>query len=246
MKESIISAGSAAEAAASADLVIIDTGCANLSSVKFAFERLGARVLVSRDSEVLRAAPRLVLPGVGTAAAAMDALRARELDKLIPTLRQPVLGVCLGMQLLMTRSHERGAKGEDIDCLDIIPGEIRELDAGSQPLPHMGWNQLKVSGHPLFADIEPGEWVYFVHSFCAPESAATIASCQYGEAFSAAIAKDNFMGVQFHPEKSAATGAKILKNFLGLTLADLGLATAEPGLIENSPAQANVDTLEQL
>lgn len=221
MSETGVSAPSKVSDVTDADVVIIDTGCANLSSVKFAFERLGARVLVSGESEVLRAAPRLVLPGVGTAAAAMDALRSRELDKLIPTLRQPVLGVCLGMQLLMSRSHERGAKGEDIDCLEIIPGEIRELDAGSQPLPHMGWNQLKVSSHPLFAGITPGEWVYFVHSFCAPISSATIAQCQYGEPFSAAIARGNFMGVQFHPEKSAGTGAKILKNFLGLTLANL-------------------------
>lgn len=223
---------------AAPELVIIDTGCANLSSVKFAFERLGAKVLVSCEPDVLRAAPRLVLPGVGTAAAAMDALRARALDMLIPSLRQPVLGVCLGMQLLMTRSCERGAKGEDIDCLDIIPGEIRELDASGQPLPHMGWNQLTVSNHPLFAGIEPGEWVYFVHSFCAPTSAATIASCEYGETFSAAIAKDNFMGVQFHPEKSATTGAKILRNFLAITLADLGLD-------DHFRAQSHAGTLEQ-
>ncbi|MBT1445594.1 imidazole glycerol phosphate synthase subunit HisH [Shewanella sp. JM162201] len=215
-----------------ADVVIIDTGCANLSSVRFAFERLGARVEISLDEATLRAAPRLVLPGVGTAAAAMASLKARGLDKLIPTFTQPVLGVCLGMQLLMTSSKERGAENTDIPCLGIIPGEIRELRSNGLPLPHMGWNRLNTSAHPLFNGLSTADWVYFVHSFCAPESSYTIASCEYGEAFSAAVARGNFMGVQFHPEKSAAAGAKILKNFLGLTLADLPKCALQQGSVE--------------
>ncbi|MDL3985161.1 imidazole glycerol phosphate synthase subunit HisH [Shewanella xiamenensis] len=205
------------------DVVIIDTGCANLSSVRFAFERLGAKVLVTDDKASIKAAKRVVLPGVGSAGAAMASLTEKALVELIQELTQPVLGVCLGMQMLTLLSKERGGQAQDCQCLGIIPTEIDELDrqtlkAEGLPLPHMGWNQLTFSNpsqvHPLFAGVEAGSYVYFVHSYRAPLSDYTLAQCRYGEDFSAAIGKDNFMGVQFHPEKSAAVGAQILGNFL--------------------------------
>ncbi|MEL4389984.1 imidazole glycerol phosphate synthase subunit HisH [Shewanella xiamenensis] len=205
------------------DVVIIDTGCANLSSVRFAFERLGAKVLVTDDKASIKAAKRVVLPGVGSAGAAMASLTEKALVELIQGLTQPVLGVCLGMQMLTLLSKERGGQAQDCQCLGIIPTEIDELDrqtlkAEGLPLPHMGWNQLTFSNpsqvHPLFAGVPVGSYVYFVHSYRAPLSDYTLAQCRYGEDFSAAIGKDNFMGVQFHPEKSAAVGAQILGNFL--------------------------------
>ena len=197
--------------------VILDTGCANLSSVKFAFERLHANVIVSADHNDIKSAARVVLPGVGTAGAAMDALVSRDLVSIINSLTQPVMGVCLGMQMLTETSNEHGGRTDnDIKCLGLIPTQINDLDSQGLPLPHMGWNQISVSDHPLFAGIEDGSYVYFVHSFKAPISEYTIATSQYGERFSAAIGKGNFFGVQFHPEKSAAIGSKILQNFLNM------------------------------
>jgi glutamine amidotransferase len=203
---------------ASNDLtVIIDTGCANLSSVRFAFERLSANVLVSADFDVIRSAARVVLPGVGTAGAAMDALKQKNLIELIKSLTQPVMGVCLGMQMLASLSNEHGGRSEqNITCLGLVPTDIGDLDSKGLPLPHMGWNQIEVSDHPLFVGIENGSYVYFVHSYRAPISEYTLASSTYGESFSAAIGKGNFFGVQFHPEKSAKVGAQILQNFLNM------------------------------
>ncbi|MCT8986203.1 imidazole glycerol phosphate synthase subunit HisH [Shewanella phaeophyticola] len=199
--------------------VIIDTGCANLSSVRFAFERLNANVVVSADFDVIRSAARVVLPGVGTAGAAMDALKQKNLIELIKSLTQPVMGVCLGMQMLASLSNEHGGRSEqDISCLGLVPTDIGELDSKGLPLPHMGWNQINVGNHPLFTGIENGSYVYFVHSYRAPISEYTLASSTYGESFSAAIGKDNFFGVQFHPEKSAKVGAQILQNFLQMGL----------------------------
>ncbi|GGB58857.1 imidazole glycerol phosphate synthase subunit HisH [Shewanella inventionis] len=199
--------------------VIIDTGCANLSSVRFAFERLKANVVVSADFDVIRSAARVVLPGVGTAGAAMDALKQKNLIELIKSLTQPVMGVCLGMQMLANLSNEHGGRSEqDITCLGLVPTDIGDLDSKGLPLPHMGWNQIEVSDHPLFSGIENGSYVYFVHSYRAPISEYTLASSTYGESFSAAIGKDNFFGVQFHPEKSAKVGAQILQNFLQMGL----------------------------
>ncbi|KVX02481.1 imidazole glycerol phosphate synthase subunit HisH [Shewanella frigidimarina] len=205
---------------ASNDLtVIIDTGCANLSSVRFAFERLNANVIVSADFDVIRSAARVVLPGVGTAGAAMDALKQKNLIELIKSLTQPVMGVCLGMQMLASLSNEHGGRSEqNITCLGLVPTDIGDLDSKGLPLPHMGWNQIEVSDHPLFVGIENGSYVYFVHSYRAPISEYTLASSTYGESFSAAIGKGNFFGVQFHPEKSAKVGAKILHNFLQMGL----------------------------
>ncbi|WP_282110290.1 imidazole glycerol phosphate synthase subunit HisH [Shewanella algicola] len=197
--------------------VIIDTGCANLSSVRFAFERLNANVIVSADFDVIRSGARVVLPGVGTAGAAMDALKQKNLIELIKSLTQPVMGVCLGMQILASLSNEHGGRSEqDITCLGLVPTDIGDLDSKGLPLPHMGWNQIDVGEHPLFTGIENGSYVYFVHSYRAPISEYTLASSTYGESFSAAIGKDNFFGVQFHPEKSAKVGAQILQNFLNM------------------------------
>ena len=207
--------------------IIVDTGCANLSSVRYAFERIGAEVEVSDDIDKIKSATRVVLPGVGTAKAAMTALSDKQLIDTLVSLTQPVLGVCLGMQMLTLSSQERGGyinedshkhsnenHNQDCQCLGLINTNIEQLDAKGLPLPHMGWNQITPSEHPLFEGVTSGSYVYFVHSYRAPLGDFTIASCDYGESFSAAIAKDNFMGVQFHPEKSAAIGATILKNFM--------------------------------
>ncbi|WP_394147070.1 imidazole glycerol phosphate synthase subunit HisH [Shewanella atlantica] len=207
--------------------VIIDTGCANLSSVRYAFERICDDVIVSDDHALIKAATRVVLPGVGTAGAAMAALKEKGLVELIQGLTQPVLGVCLGMQLMTELSKERGGREVDCECLGLIPTDVEELDSQGQPLPHMGWNRITPSKHPLFAGIPAGSYLYFVHSYRVPLSEYTIASCEYGETFSAAIAKNNFMGVQFHPEKSAAVGSKILSNFLALDRARLDATTQE-------------------
>ncbi|WP_052813806.1 imidazole glycerol phosphate synthase subunit HisH [Shewanella sp. cp20] len=202
--------------------IIIDTGCANLSSVRYAFERIGADVEVSDDIAKIKAATRVVLPGVGTAKAAMQALKDKALIDAICCLTQPVLGVCLGMQMLTRASQERGGlsygnSSKNCECLGLIDTNIEQLDSKGLPLPHMGWNQISPSQHPLFAGVAEGSYVYFVHSYRAPLGDFTIAKSEYGEGFSAAIAKDNFMGVQFHPEKSAAVGATILKNFMKMT-----------------------------
>ncbi|MPY24261.1 imidazole glycerol phosphate synthase subunit HisH [Shewanella psychropiezotolerans] len=205
--------------------VIIDTGCANLSSVRYAFERLTKDVVVSEDHQVIKAATRVVLPGVGTAGAAMASLNNKQLVELIQSLDQPVLGVCLGMQMMTEKSTEQGGRDASdkavdektaCECLRLIPTSITDLDSQGLPLPHMGWNQISPSSHPLFKDIPEGSYLYFVHNYKAPLSEFTIATCEYGERFSAAIAKDNFMGVQFHPEKSAEVGSRILSNFLAM------------------------------
>ncbi|QQX78486.1 imidazole glycerol phosphate synthase subunit HisH [Shewanella sp. KX20019] len=203
--------------------VIIDTGCANLSSVRYAFERLllskdeRKNLIVTDDITAIKAATRVVLPGVGTAGAAMASLHNKQLVTVIQSLTQPVLGVCLGMQMLTQVSKERGATAVDCECLGIIPTTIEQLDSKGLPLPHMGWNQITPSAHPIFDGIDTGAYVYFVHSYRAPISDYTIATANHGESFSAAIAKNNFIGLQFHPEKSATVGAKMLENFLQMT-----------------------------
>lgn len=209
-------------------VTIIDTGCANLSSVRFALERIGAAVTVTRDLNVIAASPRVILPGVGSAQAGMAALKQTEVLDLLPSLTQPVLGICLGMQMLGISSEESAVTESSNDAIDtttlsgIVPFTIEALKSGGMPLPHMGWNTLEVDDHPLFQGINDGEYVYFVHSYGAllasdkPSANAdvTIAKCTYGQPFAAAVAQGNFMGVQFHPERSGQVGAKILKNFM--------------------------------
>lgn len=198
---------------ASINVVIIDTGCANLSSVRYAIERLGYAVTVSRDPEVVLAADKLLLPGVGTAKEAMKNLKERNLIELINQLQQPVLGICLGMQMLVKHSAEG-----DVDCLGKIDADCAHMESNEGiRLPHMGWNQITpMPGHPLFKDIPEGSFFYFVHSYAVPVGEYTLASSQHGQTFSAAIGQANFFGVQFHPERSGAAGAQLLKNFLEL------------------------------
>jgi len=197
--------------------VIVDTGCANLSSVKFAVERLGFEVTITDDIEIIKSADKVILPGVGSAKHAMKNIRAKDLVATLQSLTQPVLGFCLGMQL-MCRSSVESSDGEIVECLGIIPTDITPLNAEGLRLPHMGWNTLtSVSEHPVFKDINIGDYFYYVHSFAASINEYTVASCQYGSEFSAAVAKDNFIGCQFHPERSSALGSKIIKNFLELT-----------------------------
>jgi glutamine amidotransferase len=199
------------------DVAIIDNGGANIASLRYALERLGATSHLTADAGELRAASRVILPGVGAAADAMTRLRSLELTDLIPQLAQPVLGICLGMQLLFASSEE-GDDGEDTECLGLIVERVARFpDRPGYPVPHMGWNQLRlVAPSPLLDGIADGEYVYFVHSYAAPIGPWTLAASDYGGEFSAAVRRGNFHGVQFHPERSAATGSRVLANFLEL------------------------------
>jgi glutamine amidotransferase len=199
-------------------VVIIDTGCANVSSVKFAIQRLGYEVTISKDPQVVLAADKLFLPGVGTASEAMKNLQERNLISLVKQVEKPLLGICLGMQLLGKLSQEKGQKAnESVECLGLCDGEVSLLQTGDLPLPHMGWNTVSAqTGHPLFNGIEEGEYFYFVHSFGMPVGDYTIAQCDYGQGFSAAIQSGNYYGVQFHPERSSKAGAQLIRNFLEL------------------------------
>lgn len=194
-------------------VAIIDTGCANITSVRCAFERICDDVVVTRDTQLIRNASHVVLPGVGTAGAAMEKLASFELVEFIQSLTQPVLGICLGMQLLTKASEER-----NVDCLGIVDAKVSAMkNSDNLPLPHMGWNQLTDLKAPLFNDIPAGSYVYFVHSFAVPVGDYTLAQSDYGQAFSASINRDNFYGVQFHPERSGKIGAQILRNFLAIS-----------------------------
>jgi glutamine amidotransferase len=194
-------------------IVIVASGGANIASLQFALQRLEVDSVVSADAAEIRAASHVILPGVGAAADAMSRLRQSRLDTLIPTLEQPVLGICLGMQLLYEASQEGDAR-----CLGIIPGRAERLAEGpDRPVPHMGWNTLEIrSPCPLLAGLADGDHAYFVHSYALNLSAATVASTGYGAPFSACVQWRNFYGAQFHPERSAAVGARLLKNFLAI------------------------------
>jgi glutamine amidotransferase len=195
------------------DIVIVASGGANIASLRFALERLAAPADVSADPDRIRRASHVILPGVGAALDAMTRLRSSGLDSLIPSLIQPVLGICLGMQILHESSEEGPAQ-----CLGVIPGaSIRLADAPGRPVPHMGWNTLDIERpSPLLEGLGTHEHAYFVHSYAVPQGDATLASCRYGAAFSACVGWRNFYGVQFHPERSAAAGARVLRNFIGL------------------------------
>ena len=192
-------------------IAIIDSGGANIASVKFALERLGVGSVLTDDVSVIRSADKVILPGVGAAPVAMQRLVSNGLTDCIRTLQQPVLGICLGMQLLFSRS----AEGDtpllglfDASCTAFIPTSQRSV-------PHMGWNQLVFrQDHPLLAGVANGAHVYFVHSYFAPVITQTIAECSYGRNFTAIVGEKNFMGCQFHPERSGSVGARILQNFL--------------------------------
>ena len=196
-------------------LTIIDTGCANLSSVKMAIQRLGVEPIVSCDAADIKSADKLILPGVGTAKAAMRNLQERKLVDLIREAKQPLLGFCLGMQMLAQASEESMDGEADIQCLGIIPGKVKLMQVGNLRLPHMGWNQIEHDGtHPLFNGIPAGSYFYFVHSYALEVTEATLARCDYGQPFSAVVGKDNFFGAQFHPERSGKLGAQLIRNFL--------------------------------
>lgn len=196
------------------DLVLIDSGVANLGSVRAALARAGVAATVSVDAARIRRASHVILPGVGAAPAAMGRLEGLGLVDVIRRLTQPVLGICLGMQLLF----ESSAEG-DVACLGVLPGRVgRFTPSPGCRIPHMGWNRLEpVRPHPLTAGMSAEAYAYFVHGYRVPEGPWTLAACTHGERFSAIVAQGNFMGAQFHPERSAATGARLLANFARLT-----------------------------
>ncbi len=197
-------------------IVIIDTGCANFTSVKSALDRIEADSIVSADLAEIKKADKLILPGVGTASAAMAKLSERNLIEIIKTSTQPLLGICLGMQMLAKISEESTSEHEDqVKCLDLIDTKVHLMQVGNLRLPHMGWDQVNVvKDHPLFKDIKNNSYFYFVHSYAMDLSNSTLATCEYGEKFTAVVQNGNFMGTQFHPEKSGAVGSQLLKNFL--------------------------------
>lgn len=193
--------------------MIVANGGANIASLQFALQRLGADSVVSDDAGEIRAASHVILPGVGAARDAMTRLRRSGLDEVLPQLTQPVLGICLGMQLLFEASQEG-----DSFCLGIIPGiAARFPDAAGRPVPHMGWNTIEEQRPCALLDGLPRRsYAYFVHSYALPLGEATVASTEYGRQFTACAAWRNFYGTQFHPERSAAVGARLLRNFLSL------------------------------
>jgi len=195
--------------------VIIPSCGSNLASLQFALERLGADVPLTQDPARIRAASHVILPGVGAAAPGMERLAAAGLVDVIPTLKQPVLGICLGMQLLFARSEEA-----DTRCLGVIDAEIRRFPwSPDLPVPQMGWNELSPRGEcALLNNVAPGSYAYFVHSYAAPPGPYTRAVTTYGMPFSAVVEQGNFYGTQFHPERSSRAGAQILHNFLQIGL----------------------------
>lgn len=195
-------------------IAIIDSCGANIASVQFALERLGKQAILTSDSAIIRTADHVILPGVGTAKNAMEKLAERDLITVIQKLDQPVLGICLGMQLFYQSSEEGNVKG-----LGVVPGEIKLFPKlPDLVVPHMGWNKLTINNNSiLLNNINTGDYVYYVHSYFAPINDNTTATTQYGENFTAMVEKDNFYGVQFHPERSGEVGEQILKNFLEIS-----------------------------
>lgn len=193
-------------------IVIIDYGAGNIQSIKFAIKRLGYEAVLSKDVEDISNADKVIFPGVGEAGSAMKMLKSTGLDALIPTLKQPVLGICLGMQLMCKSSEEGNTKG--LGIFDAIAVKFND----ELKVPQIGWNQIFNLKSPLFDGINEDEYVYLVHSYYVPDCEETIAKTVYGIEYTSAIQKDNFYGVQFHPEKSSDAGAKILENFLKLEI----------------------------
>jgi len=193
---------------------IVKYNAGNVRSVLLALERLGEQAVWTDNPTVLRSADRVIFPGVGEAASAMAYLRERGLDEVLRSLQQPVLGICLGLQLFCRHSEEG-----DTNCLGIFDVEVKRFSGmnGTLKVPHMGWNTLENTRGPMFEGLETDPYVYFVHSFYAETNQYTTAECRYGETFSAALQRGNFYAVQFHPEKSGLVGQRILQQFLRLT-----------------------------
>ena len=198
---------------AAASVAIIDSGGANIASLRFALQRLQVRNTLTSNPDAIRAASHVILPGVGAAADAMQRLEKQDLCGLIPTLTQPVLGICLGMQLLAEHSEEH-----DTDCLGIVSGNAQKLPADSHNrVPNMGWSRIAVKKeHELLKDITDGSYFYFLHSYALPVQDYAMATCDHTEPFTAILSRDNFFATQFHPERSATAGAQLLRNFLEL------------------------------
>ena len=192
------------------NLKIIDYNAGNVRSVAFALERLGIEAEITADPDKIRKADKVIFPGVGEASSTMAALDDRGLTELLPTLTQPFLGICLGMQLMCSFSEEG-----DTNCLNIIENKVRRFPP-KEKVPHMGWNSIYDLKSPIFKGIEDGSYFYFVHSYFVEKNQNTIATSNYINEFSAGIHHDNFFAVQFHPEKSGEAGAQLLKNFIEL------------------------------
>ncbi len=193
-------------------LVIIKYNAGNIQSVLFALERIGMEGMVTDDPFLIQSADKVIFPGVGEASSAMNYLRDRKLDQLIRELKQPVLGICLGLQLMCKYSEENKT-----ECLGIFDTEVKKFNVKSGlKVPQIGWNKVEDTSEPLFKGIFEEPYCYFVHSYYAELCAETAAVTEYGVRFSSALGKNNFYGVQFHPEKSAAAGEHILKNFIQL------------------------------
>jgi len=194
------------------NLAIIKYNAGNIQSVLNALERLGVNAEVTGDPAKIKSADKVIFPGVGEASSAMRSLKENDLDRIIQGLEQPVLGICVGMQLLCEHSEEN-----DTDCLGIVPVKVKKFDGRLKlKVPQVGWNNIFELQSPLFKSIPDKSYIYNVHSYYAEDSQYTIAKCEYGLQYAAAIKKDNFYGVQFHTEKSAEVGDKIIKNFLEL------------------------------
>ena len=193
------------------ELAIIDSGGANIASLMYAFERLQTKATLTSNPTVIKEAMRVILPGVGAAKDAMTRLNQSGLVDVVRTLKQPVLGICLGMQLLCDGSEE-----EDVECLGIIPGIARKMSPRDDyPVPNMGWCSTKItSDHPIFDGVKDASYFYYLHSYALPVSENTIATTRHAEEFSAVIQHDNFIAAQFHPERSSMAGAQLLRNFL--------------------------------
>jgi len=189
-------------------LAIIDIGCGNIGSVGIAFERFGLTPIITSDPAEIATADRVVLPGVGAAGFAMEQIEARGLKQVLTSLDQPVLGICLGMQLLFEESEE-----EDVVCLGVIEGRVRKLNPEpDRPVPHMGWSRLSVRDDSV--GLQDGDYVYFAHSYACDDGPSSVATAEYGRPIPAAVRRGNYRGVQFHPERSGKAGARFLESFL--------------------------------